>query len=75
MEMLSFFISNTVPQILPNVAQSRLKSQPKLKNVGSGVIFHQEEIFIFRSKLTELQVNIFDAHNEDLSVADYSANL
>ena len=44
-------------QVLPNVPQSRLKDQPRLENVGSGVIFHQEEIFIFHTTLTELQVD------------------
>ena len=42
--------------VLPNVPQSRLKNQPRLENIGSGVTFHQEEIFIFHTTLTELQV-------------------
>ena len=44
-------------QVLPNIPQSRLKNQPRLENVGTGVIFHQEEIFIFHTTLTELQVD------------------
>ena len=49
-------IINTLSRVLPNVPQSRLRHQPRLENVGSGVTFHQEEIFIFHSTLTELQV-------------------
>ena len=45
-------------QVLPNVPQSRLKNQPRLETVGLGVKFHQEELFIFHSTLTELHVNI-----------------
>ena len=43
-------------KVLPNVPQSRLKNQPRLESVGSGVTFHQEEIFIFHTTLTELHV-------------------
>ena len=46
----------TCCQVLPNVPQSRLKNQPRLETVGSGVSFHQEEIFIFHTTLTELHV-------------------
>lgn len=44
-------------QVLPNVPQSRLKNQPRLESVGLGVSFHQEELFIFHSTLTELSVS------------------
>ena len=45
-------------QVLPNVPQSRLKNQPRLESVGLGVSFHQEELFIFHSTLTELSVSL-----------------
>ena len=51
-----FKTNQKICQVLPNVPQSRLKNQPRLENVGSGVTFHQEEIFIFHTTLTELQV-------------------
>ncbi|XP_023336930.1 uncharacterized protein LOC111707965 [Eurytemora carolleeae] len=46
-------------RVLPTIPQSRLKNQPRLEQVGTGVKFHQEEVFIFHSTLTELQ-NIID---------------
>merc|ERR1711874_178662 len=55
MNLQTALIINTLSKVLPNVPQSRLKNQPRLENVGSGVTFHQEEIFIFHSTLTELQ--------------------
>jgi hypothetical protein len=45
-----------IVQVLPNVPQSRLKNQPRLEQVGRGAAFDQEELFIFHSTLTELQV-------------------
>ena len=50
--------NSLIYQVLPNVPQSRLKNQPRLESVGSGVNFHQEEIFIFHTTLTELHVKI-----------------
>jgi len=55
MNLQTALIINTLSKVLPNVPQSRLKNQPRLENVGTGVIFHQEEIFIFHTTLTELQ--------------------
>jgi len=55
MNLQTALIINTLSKVLPNVPQSRLKNQPRLENVGSGVTFHQEELFIFHSTLTELQ--------------------
>merc|ERR1719433_1755215 len=54
MNLQTALIINTLSKVLPNVPQSRLKNQPRLESVGSGVNFHQEEIFIFHSTLTEL---------------------
>lgn len=59
MNLQTALIINTLSKVLPNVPQSRLKNQPRLENVGSGMTFHQEELFIFHSTLTELQ-NILD---------------
>lgn len=59
MNLQTALIINTLSKVLPNVPQSRLKNQPRLENVGSGVTFHQEELFIFHTTLTELQ-NILD---------------
>lgn len=54
MNLQTALIINTLSKVLPNVPQSRLKNQPRLESVGSGVTFHQEEIFIFHTTLTEL---------------------
>ena len=57
MNLQTALIINTLSKVLPNVPQSRLKNQPRLESVGSGVTFHQEEIFIFHTTLTELHVS------------------
>ena len=54
----NFIISALLCEVLPNVPQSRLKNQPRLETVGLGVTFHQEELFIFHSTLTELHVKV-----------------
>ena len=56
MNLQTALIINTLSKVLPNVPQSRLKHQPRLETVGSGITFHQEEIFIFHTTLTELHV-------------------
>ena len=58
MNLQTALIINTLSKVLPMVAQSRLKNQPRLESVGSGVTFHQEEIFIFHTTLTELYVRL-----------------
>ena len=57
MNLQTALIINTLSKVLPNVPQSRLKNQPRLESVGAGIKFHQEEIFIFHTTLTELHVS------------------
>merc|ERR1719273_151878 len=59
MNLQTALIINTLSKVLPNVPHSRLKNQPRLEDVGTGVVFHQEQLFIFHATLTELQ-NIID---------------
>ena len=59
MNLQTALIINTLSKVLPNVPQSRLKNQPRLESVGAGIKFHQEEIFIFHTTLTELHVSFW----------------